>query len=54
MKKLYNAPELEVTKFEFEQAVLVGSPTDPGNIITNPWTTSDPDETMTDIPWGDW
>jgi len=53
MKKLYNAPELEVTKFEFEQAVLV-SPTDPGNIITNPWTTSDPDETMTDIPWGDW
>ena len=55
MKRFYNTPELEVTKFDFEQMIRTeGSPTDPVNVITNPWTTSDPDETMTDIPWGDW
>ena len=55
MKRFYNTPELEVTKFDFEQMIrTAGSPTDPGNVITNPFTTSDPDETMTDIPWGDW
>lgn len=54
MKRFYNTPELEVTKFDFEQMIrTAGSPTDPGNVITNPWTTSDPDETMTDIPWED-
>lgn len=54
MKRFYNTPELEVTKFDFEQMIRTNSPTDPGNIVTNPWTTSDPDETMTDIPWEDW
>ena len=53
MKRFYNTPELEVTKFDFEQMIRTNSPTDPGNIVTNPWTTSDPDETMTDIPWED-
>lgn len=52
MKKYYNTPELEVTKFDFEQQILTaGNPTDPGNIITNPFTTSDPDETATVPPW---
>lgn len=51
MKKFYNTPELEVTKFELEQIVLTNSPTDPGNVITNPFTTSDPDQVVTDIPF---
>ena len=51
MKKFYNTPELEVTKFDFEQQIYTNSPTDPGNIITNPWTTSDPANTVTNPPW---
>ncbi len=51
MKKYYNTPELEVTKFDFEQQIYTNSPTDPGNIITNPFTTSDPAETVTNPPW---
>ena len=51
MKKFYNTPELEVTKFDFEQQIYTNSPTDPGNIITNPWTTSEPAQTATNPPW---
>ena len=48
MKKYYNTPEFEVTKFDFK-ILMAGQPTDPGNVITNPFTTSDPDETGGDI-----
>lgn len=50
MKKVYKTPELEVTKFEVDKAILA-SPTDAGNTITNPFTTSDPDETVSSLPW---
>ena len=51
MRKKYDTPELEVTKFDFEQIIRTNSPTDPGNVITNPFTQSDPDETVTNPPW---
>ena len=50
MKKVYNAPEFETTKFEVRQQLLEG-PNDPGNRITNPWISSDPDETLEDFEW---
>lgn len=52
MKKIYKTPELEFTKFElFRDVMDPGDADDPGNIITNPWTTSDPDETLPDLDW---
>ncbi|MCR5429764.1 MAG: hypothetical protein K6E58_00825 [Eubacterium sp.] len=53
MKKIYKTPELELTKFEVFKDVMGAD--DPGNIITNPWTTSDPDETIGDFDdWDEW
>ena len=49
MKKQYKTPELDITKFEFERVIMGAD--DPGNIIANPWTTSDPDETIEDFDW---
>ena len=54
MKRIYYTPELEVTKFDFKQVVRTDSPTDPGNITTAPFTSSDPEVTGGDIGWGDW
>lgn len=51
MKKYYYTPELEVTRFDFENRIYTVGPEDPGNTITNPFTTSDPDETVTNSPW---
>ena len=49
MRKRYKKPELEVTKFELYKDVMAAD--DPGNIITNPWTDSSPDETIEDFDW---
>ena len=53
MRKIYKTPGLEVTRFDFDRSLMLGegSPTDPGNIITNPFTTSDPDATKPTIPY---
>lgn len=51
MKKVYYTPEFEATKFEVEERLLGENPTGEGYTITNPWTTSDPDETIEDLDW---
>ena len=51
MKRVYYTPEFEATKFEVEEKTLKQSPTGEGYTITNPWTTSDPDETIDDLDW---
>lgn len=55
MRKIYKTPGLEVTRFDLDNSLMLGegSPTDPGNIITNPFTTSDPDATKAPVPWED-
>ncbi len=54
MKKIYEIPELEITKFEVERKLMAGEPASqegPGNTITNPHTESDPTGDPGDLPW---
>ena len=52
MRKIYKTPEFDVTKFELNKDVLdPGDPDDAGNVITQPWAESAPEETLDDFDW---
>ena len=50
MRKKYNSPELDVTKFEVNKAILAGDQ-DHGDEISDSWATSDPQTTAGDFDW---
>ena len=53
MKRIYEIPELDITKFEVERALMDehASQEGPGNTITNPATESDPTGDPGDLPF---
>ena len=55
MKKLYETPELDITRFEIDEELLgSGGNHGPGNVTENPWSSESKPEVTTDfgdIPW---